>query len=106
MYVYAYEKYLKRARTSLQNKFVRVLFRHIIYGNFAHQQLKSWYSEFSRYLRHNLLIATSTATTKTMATIATFRTMMNRLGFSNEAANNIFTDKWIDSLEEVEFLIG
>ena len=31
---------------------------------------------------------------------------MRRLGFSNEAANNIFTDQGINYLEEVELLTG
>ena len=105
-YVYAYAKYLERACTSLQRTFVRVVFRHIIHGHFAHQQLKNWNGEIGRYLRHNFLIATFTTTIKTMATIETFRTMMIRLGLSNEADNNIFTDQGIDYLEEVEFLTG
>ena len=39
-----------------------------------------------------------------MANQATFITMMNRLGFSNEAANHIFVDQQIDALDEIMFL--
>ena len=39
-----------------------------------------------------------------MATVATFHTMMNRLGFSNNAANNFFSEEGIDLLEDIDFL--
>ena len=39
-----------------------------------------------------------------MATQATFRTMMNCLGLSNDSANHIFVEQQIDSLDEIAFL--
>ena len=39
-----------------------------------------------------------------MVTQATFRTMMNCLGFRNDAANHIFVEQQINSLDEIAFL--
>ena len=39
-----------------------------------------------------------------METQATFCTMINNLGFSNDAANHIFVEQQIDSLDEIAFL--
>ena len=39
-----------------------------------------------------------------MATVSTFRTMMNRLGFSKKSANHIFDEQGTDLLEEIAFL--
>ena len=39
-----------------------------------------------------------------MDTVATFRAMMNRLGFNNNAANHIFAEQGIDLPEDIYFL--
>ena len=39
-----------------------------------------------------------------MTALVVFRTMMNHLGFSNAAAEHIYTDQGINLLEEVVFL--
>ena len=39
-----------------------------------------------------------------MATVVTFRTIMNRLGFVNKAAKHIFDAQGIDLLKEIDFL--